>query len=239
MRFWIECTRFETGQATHINIALVGSMWRDGERTVLAFVGGDARASSRSPRRPSRSWPCISARWRRRDDAMTMRPDTDWSEASVDLRKVGAHPDYWYPVAWSREVKPGQTLRRAFRRRADRAGAARRRRGLRARRPLRAPAGAAVEGHGRWLHHPLRLSRLALRRVRRLRRRPLSRQGQAAERRAPLSLFRARRADLRLARHCARRRAAAAHRRRRPIPPTRRGGSARIVPATTRSCMRT
>ena len=41
MRFWIECTRFETGQAIHINIALVGSMWRDGERTVLAFVGGD------------------------------------------------------------------------------------------------------------------------------------------------------------------------------------------------------
>ena len=40
MRFWIECTRFETGQATYINIALVGSMWRDGERTVLAFVGG-------------------------------------------------------------------------------------------------------------------------------------------------------------------------------------------------------
>ena len=43
MRFWIECTRFETGQATHINIALVGSLWRDGARTVLAFVGGDAQ----------------------------------------------------------------------------------------------------------------------------------------------------------------------------------------------------
>ena len=41
MRFWIECTRCETGQSTHINIALVGSMWRDGERTVLAFVGDD------------------------------------------------------------------------------------------------------------------------------------------------------------------------------------------------------
>ncbi|MBR1143277.1 hypothetical protein [Bradyrhizobium sp. AUGA SZCCT0431] len=43
MRFWIECTRCETGQAAHINIALVGSMWRDGERTVLAFVGGDGQ----------------------------------------------------------------------------------------------------------------------------------------------------------------------------------------------------
>ena len=26
-----------------------------------------------------------------------------------DLRRVGAHPDHWYPIAWSREVKPGQT----------------------------------------------------------------------------------------------------------------------------------
>ena len=40
---WIECTRCETGQSTHINIALVGSMWRDGERTALAFVGGDGQ----------------------------------------------------------------------------------------------------------------------------------------------------------------------------------------------------
>jgi phenylpropionate dioxygenase-like ring-hydroxylating dioxygenase large terminal subunit len=27
-----------------------------------------------------------------------------------DLRRVGAHPDHWYPVAWSRELKPGRTL---------------------------------------------------------------------------------------------------------------------------------
>ena len=31
-----------------------------------------------------------------------------------DLRKVGAHPDYWYPVAWSDELKPGKTLGREF-----------------------------------------------------------------------------------------------------------------------------
>jgi hypothetical protein len=43
MRFWIECTRSETGQSIHVNIALVGSMWRDGESTVLAFVGGDGQ----------------------------------------------------------------------------------------------------------------------------------------------------------------------------------------------------
>ena len=42
MRFWIECTRFETGQPYHVNISLVGGMWRDGERAILAFVGNDA-----------------------------------------------------------------------------------------------------------------------------------------------------------------------------------------------------
>jgi phenylpropionate dioxygenase-like ring-hydroxylating dioxygenase large terminal subunit len=45
---------------------------------------------------------------------MTVRPDNAWSEASLDLRKVGAHPDHWYPVAWSREVKPGQTYAARF-----------------------------------------------------------------------------------------------------------------------------
>ena len=39
MRFWIQCTRFETGQPIHINIARGGSMARDGERTVLTYVG--------------------------------------------------------------------------------------------------------------------------------------------------------------------------------------------------------
>ena len=43
MRFWIECTRFETGQRYHVNISLVGGMWRDGERTILEFVGSDAQ----------------------------------------------------------------------------------------------------------------------------------------------------------------------------------------------------
>jgi phenylpropionate dioxygenase-like ring-hydroxylating dioxygenase large terminal subunit len=45
---------------------------------------------------------------------MTVRPDTAWPEASFDLRKVGAHPDYWYPAAWSREVKPGQAFATRF-----------------------------------------------------------------------------------------------------------------------------
>ena len=60
MRFWIQCTRFETGQPIHINIALVGSMSRDGERTVLTYVGDgqthrrdrDAGADPRTSSRP-------------------------------------------------------------------------------------------------------------------------------------------------------------------------------------------
>ena len=32
----------------------------------------------------------------------------------VDLRRVGAHPDYWYPLAWSDELKQGKTLGRRF-----------------------------------------------------------------------------------------------------------------------------
>jgi phenylpropionate dioxygenase-like ring-hydroxylating dioxygenase large terminal subunit len=32
----------------------------------------------------------------------------------TDLRRVGAHPDHWYPLAWSRELKPGKTLATQF-----------------------------------------------------------------------------------------------------------------------------
>ncbi len=103
-------------------------------------------------------------------------PDfTPRDPADVDLRRVGAHPDHWYPLAWSRELKPGRSLRRALRRRPDRAGAAQGRPGVRPGGPLRPPAGAAVQGHGRRLRDPLRLPRLDLRRRRRVHRRALSR----------------------------------------------------------------
>lgn len=32
----------------------------------------------------------------------------------VDLRRVDAHPDHWYPIAWSRELKPGKMLARRY-----------------------------------------------------------------------------------------------------------------------------
>ncbi|CAE6718580.1 aromatic ring-hydroxylating oxygenase subunit alpha [Paraburkholderia nemoris] len=37
-------------------------------------------------------------------------PDQAANDAPVrDLRRVGIHPDYWYPLAWSHEVKRGKT----------------------------------------------------------------------------------------------------------------------------------
>jgi len=31
-----------------------------------------------------------------------------------DLRRVNAHPDHWYPLAWSDEIKPGKVIGRHF-----------------------------------------------------------------------------------------------------------------------------
>lgn len=36
------------------------------------------------------------------------------TDAPFDLRRTGANPDYWYPLAWSDELKIGRTLGRQF-----------------------------------------------------------------------------------------------------------------------------
>jgi renierapurpurin 18,18'-hydroxylase len=36
------------------------------------------------------------------------------SPAGLDLRRTGANPDYWYPLAWSDDVKSGQIVGRRF-----------------------------------------------------------------------------------------------------------------------------
>ena len=42
-------------------------------------------------------------------------PDfTSCDGAETDLRRVGVHPNHWYPMAWSREVKPGATYATQF-----------------------------------------------------------------------------------------------------------------------------
>ena len=43
------------------------------------------------------------------------RAEASVGKTPVDLRQVGAHPDYWYPVAWSHEVKRGQVVASSFR----------------------------------------------------------------------------------------------------------------------------
>jgi phenylpropionate dioxygenase-like ring-hydroxylating dioxygenase large terminal subunit len=35
-------------------------------------------------------------------------------QPTIDLRRVGSHPDHWYPMAWSKEVKPGKTYAAKF-----------------------------------------------------------------------------------------------------------------------------
>jgi phenylpropionate dioxygenase-like ring-hydroxylating dioxygenase large terminal subunit len=36
------------------------------------------------------------------------------SPNAFDLRRVGAHPDYWYPLAWADELKSGRVIGRRF-----------------------------------------------------------------------------------------------------------------------------
>ena len=43
---------------------------------------------------------------------ISMRPAN--SPNAFDLRRVGAHPDHWYPLAWSDELKPGKALGKRF-----------------------------------------------------------------------------------------------------------------------------
>jgi renierapurpurin 18,18'-hydroxylase len=39
----------------------------------------------------------------------TIRPIRELP-SSVDLRRMDSHPDHWYPIAWSKQVKPGKML---------------------------------------------------------------------------------------------------------------------------------
>src|SRR5579863_10030435 len=48
------------------------------------------------------------------DNLRPIRRPVANSPKAFDLRRVGAHPDYWYPVAWSHELRPGTALGRRF-----------------------------------------------------------------------------------------------------------------------------
>lgn len=47
-------------------------------------------------------------------DPQNASPAPASTPPAPDLRRVDAHPDHWYPIAWSREVKPGAMLARKF-----------------------------------------------------------------------------------------------------------------------------
>lgn len=43
-----------------------------------------------------------------------LEPGHDRSNPAIDLRKIGIHPDFWYPLARSNELKGGRTLAVSF-----------------------------------------------------------------------------------------------------------------------------
>ncbi len=47
-------------------------------------------------------------------DQIVHAAEDDTRVTERDLRRVGAHPDHWYPLAWSSELKPGRTLATQF-----------------------------------------------------------------------------------------------------------------------------
>jgi renierapurpurin 18,18'-hydroxylase len=49
------------------------------------------------------------------EDAVTrLAPTPANAPQGFDLRRIGAHPDFWYPLAWAEELKVGRTLARRF-----------------------------------------------------------------------------------------------------------------------------
>ncbi|ASC06458.1 aromatic ring-hydroxylating dioxygenase subunit alpha [Acetobacter pasteurianus] len=43
-------------------------------------------------------------------DSSTQELAVEARKGKIDLRRVRSNPNYWYPVAWSRELKPGKTI---------------------------------------------------------------------------------------------------------------------------------
>jgi phenylpropionate dioxygenase-like ring-hydroxylating dioxygenase large terminal subunit len=48
------------------------------------------------------------------DDHSILTATLPAASSAVDLRRTAANPDYWYPLAWSDELKPGRILGRRF-----------------------------------------------------------------------------------------------------------------------------
>ncbi|HTY92888.1 MAG TPA: Rieske 2Fe-2S domain-containing protein [Steroidobacteraceae bacterium] len=48
------------------------------------------------------------------DAVPPLAPTPATAAKPFDLRRIGAHPDFWYPLAWADELKVGRTLARRF-----------------------------------------------------------------------------------------------------------------------------
>ena len=48
------------------------------------------------------------------DESNPIRILRESSPSAFDLRRVAAHPDHWYPLAWSQELRPGRVIGRRF-----------------------------------------------------------------------------------------------------------------------------
>jgi nitrite reductase/ring-hydroxylating ferredoxin subunit len=48
------------------------------------------------------------------DNSSLIPPQPANSPNAFDLRRVGAHPDHWYPIAWSHELAAGRAIGRRF-----------------------------------------------------------------------------------------------------------------------------
>jgi phenylpropionate dioxygenase-like ring-hydroxylating dioxygenase large terminal subunit len=48
------------------------------------------------------------------ETAKPLAPQPANSAKPFDLRSIGAHPDHWYPLAWSHQLAPGKAIGRQF-----------------------------------------------------------------------------------------------------------------------------
>ena len=45
---------------------------------------------------------------------INLQPADGTAALVADLRRIGAHPDFWYPLAWSADLGPGKVIGRDF-----------------------------------------------------------------------------------------------------------------------------
>ncbi|NOJ44896.1 hypothetical protein [Bradyrhizobium archetypum] len=78
-----------------MNFSLVRAMWRNGEKTILEFVGSNAQTIE-VDEAPGRNLSSVSMGLLSR---LLQISGTGTGEVSVGLRTGDAHPDHWHALA--------------------------------------------------------------------------------------------------------------------------------------------